>query len=136
MGKSSELTSSEPYEPEDPDMKPDVVIVRDPQRRSVDDSLEARVPTGLVAPSAQRKAYQQRLDDIMDKMATGTALSADDAAFAVNCTLLLVMRESRRSSHQLKAAQTLMTAQVKQILDNTRNVEGVVLKGPKPSLPS
>jgi hypothetical protein len=133
-----EMIPSEPYVPDVSDDDRDEIVNATgiaPRKPFVEGNKGSLDPKPVVI-SPQRRAYQQRLDAIMDLMAQGQELSNADAEFAVNCGLLLVLRESRRASHHLKAVDLLQHAVEKKLLARTIPAEGVVKKGPTLSIPT
>lgn len=65
--------------------------------------------------SAQRKAQKSKLDEMMSKLDKGEALSDADAEYVMTSTLIMILRESRRPAHHLKAIDQLIKArQLKQ----------------------
>lgn len=132
------LTNDEPYEPSmDPEDAEEVTGATRPQdpRGQPIGVRFAEAPLNGRERSAHRLAYEKRLEQVLDKLSIDRPLTDEEASYATIGALLLIMKESRSRSLQLKATAALVHMQDKKMLA-PREVEGTVIKGPRPSLPT
>lgn len=116
-----DLTSDEPYVPDDPEI---TEMTRSGSHKTTRDRAmegpawtQPKVHEGnTLLP--RDPAFESRLKIIEDKMDAGTPLSEADADYAMNRAILGLFR-SRRPSMRAKAVALMQNGRIKKILDTT-----------------
>ena len=120
MPRDNALTSDTPYEPDlSPEDQEEVIASTNaPSFANTSIQQRARLVTDVEVQKMLKSelSYQEKLDELMVKMDSGTALTEDEVAYIVQRGLIQVVKNSKRSSHRLKALENLTRVFEKKVI--------------------